>query len=426
MTHTDLQWWIEYDSPKTIFLLSNAMNEPDIKFGRTNSDEILEETSMDGDGTGLESEKHVVEIQSPFDPEKIDVVTQNRTVQLLLERLKEGELLLTPDFQRRANIWNSERKSRLIESLLLRIPLPSLYVSEDPLGNYAVVDGLQRLCAISHFVDSAALNKAVGTKLNPLRLTGLQSLSEYEGQAYSELPRPLQRRINETELTMHVIRAGTPVQVKFYIFSRLNQGGMPLTSQEIRNAIFPGEWVKYLREMVKLPSFLRATEGKIKGERMEDLELVLRFLSLVSIEKGIRRAPGQSLDEFLNWTVEKRLPAWSEDDWRKYIHLFNYSMASAKEIFGRYAFRKFYGEQFNRSPINRGLFEAQSIALSFLSEAQMGELTKRRVVVLERFAQLLKMDGDFAGSLTYATGSTQASNKRIEAMDILFRKVLHD
>ena len=115
----------------------------------------LEELTSDGQGSGLEVERADSQegaIRAPFDPSKIDVITQARTVDLLLIRLREGELDLSPDFQRRANIWDEKRKSSLIESMLLRIPIPSLYVSEDKEGNYTVVDGLQRLCAIAHFV----------------------------------------------------------------------------------------------------------------------------------------------------------------------------------------------------------------------------------------------------------------------------------
>jgi hypothetical protein len=134
---------------------------------------ILEELTSLGEGSGLEAEQPDPQeglIRAPFDPSEIDVITQARTVDLLLTRLKEGEMDLSPDFQRRANIWDEKRKTSLIESMLLRIPIPSLYVSEDKAGNYTVVDGLQRLCAIAHFVKVDALNKSLETKLNPLRL----------------------------------------------------------------------------------------------------------------------------------------------------------------------------------------------------------------------------------------------------------------
>ena len=171
----------------------------------------LEEITSAGTGSGIEAERQsddTADISTPFDPKLIDVVTVPRTVDLLMSRLEHGELDLSPEFQRRANLWNEVRKSGLIESMLLRIPIPSLYISEDDEGNYQVVDGLQRLCAIAHFVKVSSLNKALDTKLDPLRLKGLQSLKKgLDDKAFDELPRPLNRRIMETVLTLHVISA---------------------------------------------------------------------------------------------------------------------------------------------------------------------------------------------------------------------------
>jgi hypothetical protein len=150
-------------------------------------------------------------------------VTQPRSIPVLLSRLKHGEMDLSPDFQRHANLWGDDRKTSLIESILLKIPIPSLYVSEDKDGNYAVVDGLQRMSAIAHFVDVDALNNALGTSLKPLALNakGLRSFQDLKGKTFSELERPLQRRILETELMVHVIRSGTPGRLSSISFPAL-------------------------------------------------------------------------------------------------------------------------------------------------------------------------------------------------------------
>src|SRR5574343_39891 len=132
------------------------------------------------DESGLERDAPD-EIEVPFDPSKIDITVKSITISTLQSRLKNDELDLTPDFQRQANVWDQKRKSRLIESVLLRIPLPSFYLSEDDEGVYAVVDGLQRLCTLFHFMDHAELNRVTGSKLVPLRLKDLQYLKELEG-----------------------------------------------------------------------------------------------------------------------------------------------------------------------------------------------------------------------------------------------------
>jgi Protein of unknown function DUF262 len=387
----------------------------------------LEELTSDGEGSGLEVEKVDAPegtIQVPFDPSKIDVITQARTVDLLLTRLKEGELDLSPDFQRRDNIWDEKRKSSLIESMLLRIPIPSLYVSEDNNGDYTVVDGLQRLCAIAHFVDVAALNQAVKGALNPLRLTGLQSLLDQKNKSFAELPRPLKRRIKETELTLHIIRASTPKAVKFNIFSRINQGGLPLTSQEIRNAIYgEGQWRERVRKLAEGTPFLTATDHKIKVERMEDIELVLRFVALYSFDS--KRPDNENLDDFLNDTVEKRSILWSDEKWADIESSFHRALAAASQVFGKYAFRKYFGPDQSRRPINRGLFETETVILARRSDGDLKLLGARSHSVLERMAGLFNApNGDFMNATLYATGRGSSSNKRVEVLERALTEVL--
>ena len=386
--------------------------------------DVLEELTSDGEGVGLEAERTEGAIHAPFDPEKIDVITQARTVDLLLTRLREGELDLSPEFQRRSNVWNEMRKSALIESMLLRIPIPSLYVSEDKEGNYTVVDGLQRLCAISHFVDVAALNKAAKVRLNPLRLQSLESLKEYVNKSFSELPRPLQRRISETELTLHIIRASTPSNVKFNIFSRINQGGLPLTAQEIRNAIYPGEWRRQVRRLAESELFLKATNGKIKGERMQDVELALRFVAHYTLSPNEKRPDDQNLDDFLNETVEKRSVQWGDDGWREIEAAFSRALNAAPVVFGRLAFRKYSAPDHYRLPINRGLFETESVALARRGDADLGVLGNRSELVIKKFSERYTTDNEFSNALLYATGRGRASKKRLEVIDTIFNEVL--
>lgn len=389
----------------------------------------LEELTSESTGSGLEAEPNLDDggdIRAPFDPKLIDVVTQQRTVDLLMARLEHGELDLSPDFQRRANLWTVGQKSGLIESVLLRIPIPSLYVSEDEDGNYQVVDGLQRLCAIAHFIKVGNLNKALGTTLNPLRLSGLQSLrNELHNKAFDELPRPLQRRIQETELTLHVIRAGTPPNVKFNIFSRINQGGLPLRPQEIRNAIYRGKWRDYIRSMAESGEFRSATEDKIKGERLEDHELVLRFAALYASAPNEKRHPDENLDEFLNEFVEKRTASWNDTKWQELDAAFCRAMRVAPRVFGRIAFRKYSSPNEPRRPINRGLFETEAVALARCSESEIHALADRSDLVIERFRQRFESDNDFRNALLYATGKGWASNKRLEVMHTIFDEVLN-
>lgn len=384
----------------------------------------IDTNELPEDESGLEQDAPgFPEIEVPFDPSKIDIQVKTMTIGSLRSRLENNELDLTPDFQRQANVWDAKRKSRLIESVLLRIPLPSFYFSEDDNGTYAVVDGLQRLCTLFHFMDFAELNRVTGAKLTPLRLTDLQYLKELDRVSFLELDRKLQRRISELEITANIIRANTPAAVKFNVFARLNQGGMPLNAQEIRNAIYPGVWRRKLQLLAQSPTFLKATEGKIKTQRQQDLELILRFLALWDLSKPFRRPPSQTLDDFLNDTVEKSIRHWDDERWTAASKAFDRALSAAYAIFGKHVFRKSIG-YFDRTPINRGLFEAQLVVLSGLNDVELSSLIGAKDIASTSLREALSYGSLFSNSLLYATGSSDASDTRIKELTRILQEVI--
>jgi hypothetical protein len=417
----------------TVFFDNSIVNSVQLEDAQPHFifDDIKEELPVDrdkssnSDDDGLEpDEDRDTEIEVPFDPTKIDIIAKPMTISSLEDRLDNGELDLTPDFQRNANVWDAKRKARLIESILLKIPLPSFYFSEDREGGYAVVDGLQRLCAVFHFKNSSLLNSSTGAHLPPLRLRGLQYLKELEGKQFSELDRKFQRRISELEITANIIRANTPSAVKFNVFARLNQGGMPLNAQEIRNAIFPGEWRNELRNIAESRKFIDATDGKVRTERQQDMELVLRFVALWQIGAPYRRPGGQTLDEFLNHTVEHVLVRWTTEKWAEVRDAFNHAIDAACLVRGKHAFRKSFGSQ-QRKPINRGLFEAELIVFGSLSNEALIEAASKKTDVEKIFKQALSRDEDFIRSLLYGTGSPESSNERISALKDIINEALN-
>ncbi len=386
-------------------------------------EDLVDSGASDASGFDPEGDEGA-EIEVPFDPTKIDIIVKPMTIGSLENRLENAELDLTPDFQRQANVWNAKRKSRLIESIFLRIPLPSFYFSEDENGTYAVVDGLQRLCAIFHFMKPNALAAATGVKLPPLVLQDLQYLKELNGKTFEELDRKFQRRISELEITANIIRANTPPAVKFNVFARLNQGGMPLNAQEIRNAIFPGQWRRKIKTLAESEAFIKATDGKVRTERQQDVELVLRFVALWQLGRPFERPANQTLDEFLNAVVEEQLCQWSEAKWHEAEKAFLHAIDAARSIFGKHAFRKSVSGQ-RRRPINRGLFEAQLLICGVLKPENLEKVRAMRSLVEQKFAEALSDDDDFIQSLLYATGSASASNTRLKTLATLMSETLH-
>ncbi|MFP8884285.1 DUF262 domain-containing protein [Streptomyces mangrovi] len=376
------------------------------------------EVTGDGRPTDVEREETdggvIEDITSPFDPEHIDIDTRTTTVDLLLSRLRNGMIDLAPDFQRKAGIWTDGKQSRLIESLLLRIPIPSFYAAENKDGSWAIVDGIQRLTSIARFVEP----QTVG--VDPLKLTGLEYLRNFDGAGFEDLSGKLQIRLRETEVVVHVIRRGTPEPVMFNVFARINTGGEPLTRQEIRHALIPGRARTLLAELAETEEFRRATGYSVVGDRMADREMVLRFLAFRMTSPHAYRSG--DFDAFLAEAMHQvnRLDRPDEDRLRTE---FVTAMLAAKEIFGPHAFRKYRRNQQRKSPINKALFEAIAVNLASFDDDEREVL--READTLGAFAELME-DAEFERAISVGTGDARKVRMRFDAIKELFENVLDE
>lgn len=360
--------------------------------------------------SGLEREREDSgEIKRPFDPEKIKIRTVNIVVDQLVSRIGHDEIDLAPDFQRIAGIWDNKRKSRLIESLLLRIPIPVFYVAADENERWSVVDGLQRTSTIHAYVTGG------------YGLTQLEYLTKLDEYYYNDLPRPMQRRISETQLVVNVIESGTPKEVMFNIFRRINTGGMMLNVQEIRHALHPGPIRDYLKNLVGTEEFLQATDNSIKTDRMADRECVLRFLAFY-IEPW-ERYFANDLDRHLGLTIEK-INAMGSSERARFLMDFKKAMRAAFRIFGNDAFRKRYSPNEKRHPISKALFEAWSVGLARRSNEDIAILVKDREGVVAGFMSLMNDDWEFDTAISYSTGDPSRIRKRFQSIDDLIERFL--
>jgi hypothetical protein len=385
--------------------------------GRELAGALTVEVTTDGRLTDVEREDVEVEpdrITSPFDPEQIDIDTRYSTVDLLLARLRNEMIDLAPDFQRRAGIWTDEKQSRLIESLLLRIPIPSFYAAEDKDGSWAIVDGIQRLTSIARFIDADAVGRP------PLRLTGLEYLRNLEGADIGDLSGKLQIRLRETEVVVHVIRRGTPKPVMFNVFARLNTGGEPLTRQEIRHALIPGRARTFLKELAESDDFQQATNRSVVGDRMADREMVLRFLAFrLTSPEEYRQG---NFDGFLADAMH-RINRLGPDGEQRLSDEFARAMDTARTVFGGHAFRKLRRGQQRKSPINKALFESVSVNLAALPPEDGESLAVFSGEVMEGLAHLME-DPDFERSISVGTGDPKRVHRRFNALQGLFSDVL--
>lgn len=199
---------------------------------KTDEDKIIEEHE-ENEATGVEAElgEDAGSSTKPYDPTKIRVDPKTFSLRQIIDMIDDKDLDLAPDFQRN-KVWKHREKSRLIESILLRIPLPAFYFSADGDGRLRVVDGLQRLSTVHDFVRGGEDKKGA------FALKELEYLTEGVAEhRFDELDANWKRRIQQTQIFVNVIDPQTPSQVKFDIFKRLNTGGTPLKAQEIRHCM---------------------------------------------------------------------------------------------------------------------------------------------------------------------------------------------
>ncbi len=352
----------------------------------------------------------ITEIKKPFDPKKIDIDAKFLTLDLLIRRLRAQppEIDLYPDFQRKGNIWSKTKQSRLIESILIRLPLPAFYFDGSDDDKWLVVDGLQRLSTLKNFIIDETL-----------ALENMEFLNQLNGKKFDELPREFQRRLEETQITAYIIKPGTPEDVKFNIFSRINTGGEPLTAQEIRHALNQGIPAKYVASLANVPSFKKAT-GNIKPDRMLDRDFVTRFVAFYLMGY---KAYEPDLDAFLNKGM-RLIYELSDQERQNLKELFSDAMKCAYGIFGWYAFRKQFKAHERRKPISKALFEVWSVALAKLSQEERAKLIEKKQAVVEAFIDLMNRDEKFLAAISQATGDKRRVQKRFSTIQDLIQKVL--
>jgi hypothetical protein len=253
-----------------------------------------------------------------------------------------------------------------------------------------------------------------------LALDGLEFLNEYRGKKFDQLPRNLQRRILETQVTVFLIQENTPPEVKFNIFKRINTGGLPLSSQEIRHALHQGKASALLQELAESPEFQTATNEGIRDERMGDRECVLRLLAFM--RTSYRDYGSTNLDAFLNRCMidVNQLP---DADVQDLGVRFRRAMVDCYRLFGDQAFRKQKRGITRRSPINRALFEVWSASVEALSAADVHQLETKSAELRARFVTLLE-DSDFEAAITYGTGDPRKVRLRFSKIEEIIRETL--
>lgn len=328
---------------------------------------------------------------------------ETRTVHDVLRRIEKGSFVMDPDFQRDF-IWPEDKQSKLVESVLMRIPLPVFYLAEDDDGRMVVVDGLQRLSTFQRFMKSEL----------QLKLPGQTTLNK---KRFRDLSPKLQNRVEDCNLILYVIDAKVPERARLDIFERVN-GGVPLTRQQMRNCLFMGDATKFLKVEAATESFLNATGRSLDALTMRDREFVNRFcafqLLLLDEYKG-------DMDDFLARAL-KKMNNLGQQGLVKLSAEFRTSLANNLQVFGKHAFRKHSPGQDSRSVLNASLWDVMSTGLSLypehLVEARANDLR-------EGFFRMLG-DDSFITAITYGTNDIKKVKHRFAVAGAVFKEVLGD
>lgn len=339
-----------------------------------------------------------------FIPSDVNITQTPINISTIMDRLENNEYDLTPAFQRHGNLWDKKKQSQLIESLMLKIPLPAFYFDASKEDEWIVIDGLQRLTAFKNYLVG---NVTEDGKIVKHEFQGLQYLTDFNGKTFDDLPRQYIRRIKESSIVAYTVAKGTPEAIVFNIFQRINTGGVQLNDQEIRQALYSGKGTELIKELAERQEFKIATQYAIKPERMLDREYVLRFLSFTELD--YKQEYRGNIDSFLIKGL-KKINGYSDTDIERVTDNFLNVMNACHNIFGKFAFRK-YNKDFHRGPINKAIFELWAICFSELNADKLNKIITSKEEMLTRFGDLL-LDKEFATALK--GGNQYSFMKRVE------------
>lgn len=327
---------------------------------------------------------------------------ENRTVHDILRRIEKGSFIMDPEFQREF-IWPEDKQSKLIESVLMRIPLPVFYLGEDKDGRMIVVDGLQRLSTFHRFVN------------NELRLK-LPDQAELNQKRFQDLSPKLQNRLEDCNLILYVIDAKIPERARLDIFDRVNSG-VPLTRQQMRNSLYTGPATRFLKLEATTPLFLKATGNSLKSSTMRDREFINRFCSFQLLPISAYRG---DMDDFLALGL-KKMNTLQLDDFKKLSAQFRTSLVNNYRVFDMHAFRKHTRGQVARSVINASLWDVMTIGLSRYQE----NIVEARAEELRNAFYSLMSNEIFIKAISFGTNDAQRVRDRFDLMEMTLEEVFH-
>jgi hypothetical protein len=328
------------------------------------------------------------------------------TAATLIDQLRRGNIRLDPIFQRR-DAWDMKRKSRFVESIVLGLPIPQIVLAEakDDRGSFLVIDGKQRLLSLQQFA-------GIDTNTTPLVLTGLKFRDELNTKTYDDFQ-------NDTRLRNHrnafdnqpirtvVVKNWQKEDVLYLIFHRLNSETLPLSPQELRQALHPGPFLRFAAEYTQIPGGIHKALGIPKPDfRMRDVELFVRY---IAFQYSLDTYTG-NLKTFLDNECKRLNSRWTTDesDIRHKAAQMEAAISASYDIFGDDAFRKYDGHNYE-TRFNRAVFD---ILIYYFSDDAVRNSALAKKTKVKNAYEALSTNSAFIKSVETTTKSVDATRTR--------------
>lgn len=362
-----------------------------------------------------EEQDELMEDYSYEELSNVIIYSSDWTVETILNQVLKGNININPKFQRR-DAWKNRQKSKLIESLLLSIPVPNIVLAEkrDCRGSFDVIDGKQRLLSIIQFCKG---KKKIGeeSEYKSFKLTGLKLLEKLNGKSFEDLKKNPEfseyaNIIENATIRTSVIRNSPSESYLYEIFSRLNTGSLSLSPQELRQSLFPGKFTDFIDDFANNSEIIHELlKIDSADKRMRDTELIMRSYAY----KFFLTDYPNSLKNFLDDSCQKLNKYWSSK--KESIINFAIEIENAikftKEKFGQDSF-KLIGIERKNETFNRVIFD---LMIYYFSEEKNRNFVEEKAINLrEKFVELMSTDLDFQDSMTLNTHQTSKVEYRFK------------
>ncbi|MBA5792632.1 DUF262 domain-containing protein [Flavobacterium sp. xlx-214] len=343
-------------------------------------------------------ENEVIEI--PQEVRKITTQAYDKSVSDIVRMIEDGDINLNPEYQRNY-IWDNKKSSLLIESLILNVPIPVVYVSQEEDDSWTVIDGLQRLNSLYRFFQ------------RDFKLSGLEILTELNKSDVKSLNPKALRVLKNGLLRIIVISHDSHPEIKYDVFMRLNTGAVKLNDQELRNCLYRGKLNEKVKEITKKENILALFSLEGPHKRMADCELILRFLSLYynfnSDNNSINNYKGRMKNFINDFLVNNN--KISEEKLNEIENLIDEVSDTIIKVYSQNAFKRFNTEDVYENTLNRSLMDILFISTAVLDR---NRILEKKDEIFQKFKLLITNDTEFRNSITIGTSDTKVLNYRID------------